>query len=512
MQREPVEELIQRLVPTLLRELSITAASAPSSNASTGYMPVPPSDLTRSPQLSAPLSRSPSIVSSISLSPATGHHHNGPPEHTYSARAAPEYESPQIYQHTYSPVYHVESSVSPGFRPLSPPRPISVISGVGSSQNTSQYQRSLRSLSPVLQPSEYEDGIATPAATSDTMPLTRSPSPLRLVVALSTGAKVHDHYFFDDGTVTFMVERTLFRVHRFFFERDSALFRDQLLTHPEVRSGDSIVELKDCTALDFERFLGVLYPNAFNQHTATTLEEWSSILALSAQWGFESIRLLAIREVFPLASSIDRVALGLKYDIKDWLLDAYLDICLRRDPISDDEAERLGAKDVARVSRLREKILREQLPTSDLVGMTNLVENVFHLRMQVANQESSIERSRPDGYTTGMAAKSENLPTDESKQTDVESSRGGGSGSSGPPTVSQSDTDPNLLTRESSDSATVHPSKSISEARPTARSEMRASVAAVTLSKIRERAMMLREEQMERKRHMAEDGSGRRAH
>ncbi|EPQ53960.1 hypothetical protein GLOTRDRAFT_23935, partial [Gloeophyllum trabeum ATCC 11539] len=105
---------------------------------------------------------------------------------------------------------------------------------------------------------------------------------------------------------------------------------------------------------DFERFLGVLYPAAFHQHTATTLDEWTSILALSTQWGFDSIRLLAIKEVLPLASPIDKIVLGHKYDIQEWLPDAYHALCVRKDPLSDDEAERLGAKDTARVARIRE--------------------------------------------------------------------------------------------------------------------------------------------------------------
>ncbi|EPQ53964.1 hypothetical protein GLOTRDRAFT_15187, partial [Gloeophyllum trabeum ATCC 11539] len=117
----------------------------------------------------------------------------------------------------------------------------------------------------------------------------------------------------------------------------------------------SPIKLTDCNALDFERFLGVLYPAAFHQYTASTLEEWTSILALATQWGFDSIRLLAIREVFPLASPLDRIVLAHKFDIKEWLLDAYREVCERQAPLSDEEAERIGAKDTARVARVRER-------------------------------------------------------------------------------------------------------------------------------------------------------------
>lgn len=195
----------------------------------------------------------------------------------------------------------------------------------------------------------------------------------------------HERYYFKDGNVTFLLEDVLFRVHRFFFERDSARFRDVILKDLNSDPRDVIVRLTDCTAVDFERFLGVLYPVAFHQHDATTMDEWRSILALSTQWGFESIRLLAIREVFSLASPIDKIVLGRQYDIRVWLPDAYEAVCLREDPLSDEEAERIGAKDTARVARLRERrMLSPDLGASDSEArLRSLMEAEFHLHLPV---------------------------------------------------------------------------------------------------------------------------------
>ncbi|KZT27202.1 hypothetical protein NEOLEDRAFT_1240493 [Neolentinus lepideus HHB14362 ss-1] len=150
-------------------------------------------------------------------------------------------------------------------------------------------------------------------------------------------------------------DRKLFRVHRFFFERDSALFRDVIFRDLDKQSHNPVVDLSDCTAVDFERFLGILYPTSFNRHTARTLDEWTSILALSTNWSFDSIRILAIREILPLTSSVDQIVLAHKYGIKEWLLDAYREVCLRNEPLSVEEADRIGAKDTARVAIIREK-------------------------------------------------------------------------------------------------------------------------------------------------------------
>ena len=61
------------------------------------------------------------------------------------------------------------------------------------------------------------------------------------------------------------VDINLFRVHRYFFTRDSAFFRDKL-PHPpppgEFTKGSSDnnpLVLEDITIVDFERFLWVFY-------------------------------------------------------------------------------------------------------------------------------------------------------------------------------------------------------------------------------------------------------------
>ncbi|KZT27205.1 hypothetical protein NEOLEDRAFT_1034811, partial [Neolentinus lepideus HHB14362 ss-1] len=174
---------------------------------------------------------------------------------------------------------------------------------------------------------------------------------------LDPAGKKHECYYFEDDRVTFRVEGVLFRVHRFFFERDSAWFRERILDNKQPHDG--VIELSQCTGvIDFERFLSILYPASFNEHTAKTLDEWTSILALSTQWGFDTIRLLAIRELFPLATAVDKIVLAHKYDVKEWLLDAYKEVCLRKDSLSVEEAKRIGAEDTARVAIVREKLYR----------------------------------------------------------------------------------------------------------------------------------------------------------
>ena len=100
--------------------------------------------------------------------------------------------------------------------------------------------------------------------------------------------KRHPEFYFDDGTITFLVgltsnrglligppsfntslsdqvENHLFRVHRHFFVRESAVFRDMLSipSGPEMSmeglSDDKPIALEDVKSLDFERMMWMFY-------------------------------------------------------------------------------------------------------------------------------------------------------------------------------------------------------------------------------------------------------------
>jgi hypothetical protein len=105
----------------------------------------------------------------------------------------------------------------------------------------------------------------------------------------------------------------------------------------------------------------MLYPpliyilcRAIGEFAVSTLQEWTSILRLASKWGFGSIRSLAVHSVLPLASPVDKIALARTYGFDDWLLDAFVALCERPEPLSDDEAERMIKSDIAKIARARE--------------------------------------------------------------------------------------------------------------------------------------------------------------
>jgi hypothetical protein len=93
----------------------------------------------------------------------------------------------------------------------------------------------------------------------------------------------------------------------------------------------------------------------FGTYALTTLDQWVSVLHLASKWGFESIRSLALRELLPLASPVDKIVLGRKYGFDGWLTPAFVAVCARAEPLSLAEADKMSNADVTRIFQARER-------------------------------------------------------------------------------------------------------------------------------------------------------------
>jgi len=159
------------------------------------------------------------------------------------------------------------------------------------------------------------------------------------------------------------VEDTLFRVHRYFFTRESAFFRSKL-PHPpppgEFTKGSSDTQplvLEDTLQVDFERFLWVFYNPKYSLYDAT-VEEWTSILKLAHQWKFSGIKDLAIRELERLeVPPLRKIVIYHNYAIDRRLLQAaYTAFTIRDKPITIEEGQELGLETVIQLALAREHV------------------------------------------------------------------------------------------------------------------------------------------------------------
>jgi hypothetical protein len=74
-----------------------------------------------------------------------------------------------------------------------------------------------------------------------------------------------------------------------------------------------------------------------------TASQWTDVLDLTHMWGFERIRKVAIEQISK--GSMDpfqKVLLAHKYEITEWYEDAYVQLAMRADPISVEEARTVG--------------------------------------------------------------------------------------------------------------------------------------------------------------------------
>ncbi|KAH9976134.1 hypothetical protein BGW80DRAFT_1118824, partial [Lactifluus volemus] len=166
----------------------------------------------------------------------------------------------------------------------------------------------------------------------------------------------HEKYFFKDGNITFLVEGTLYCIHRYFFSRDSDYFSTRFfqLTIRDHEALPTIISLGDIERKDFEAFLSVIYPENFEKHDLS-YKEWVSVLQLSTRWGFASLRKLALASIKP-PTPHDQLLLARNYSIDHWILPALSALCERTAPLSLDEAREMKIEDVVVVATVRESI------------------------------------------------------------------------------------------------------------------------------------------------------------
>ncbi|KAF8504683.1 hypothetical protein F5888DRAFT_774080 [Russula emetica] len=166
----------------------------------------------------------------------------------------------------------------------------------------------------------------------------------------------HHKYFFKDGNVSFLVDGTLYCVHRYFFSRDSVYFStrfDQL----GIRDHEALsitISLSNVERKDLDAFLSILYPENFEQHDLS-YEEWKSVLHLSTRWDFASIRRLALNNIQP-PTPYDRLLLARTYSVDDWVIPALSALCEREASLSLDEARQMDIEDVVLVATVREDV------------------------------------------------------------------------------------------------------------------------------------------------------------
>lgn len=89
-------------------------------------------------------------------------------------------------------------------------------------------------------------------------------------------------------------------------------------------------------------------------------EDWAAILGLAHHWQFSQVKALAVREMEKQdIPPLSKITIYHRYDVnRDLLLQSYMDLCLREEPLTYAEAGDLGLETWLMISTARETIRR----------------------------------------------------------------------------------------------------------------------------------------------------------
>jgi hypothetical protein len=135
---------------------------------------------------------------------------------------------------------------------------------------------------------------------------------------------------------------------------------------PRVRLVQSFISLRTLSTSDFRR------------RDISSAIEWSSVLRLATRWDIKSIQSLALEELHSLATPLDKLVLARELDILAWLEPAYVALCLRKEPLTMAEAERLSMADVVSIFTVQQLVQTAQLPAT-VDDVSRHVRSVFQL-------------------------------------------------------------------------------------------------------------------------------------
>lgn len=94
----------------------------------------------------------------------------------------------------------------------------------------------------------------------------------------------------------------------------------------------------------------------FEKGDIHSVEDWAAVLRFSTEWGFESIRSLAIERLAPIATPVDKIVLSRECKVQQWLVPSLTKLCLREEFLSRDESRRLGVDDFYLIASVRERL------------------------------------------------------------------------------------------------------------------------------------------------------------
>jgi len=183
--------------------------------------------------------------------------------------------------------------------------------------------------------------------------------------------KKHDRFYFDDGNISLLIGGDIYRIHKYFLVRDSAVFADMLSLpsshgeEPEGSSDDNPIELKGQDKADFDCFLSFFYPSSvFDEQQG---ENVLTFLRVADKWQFESQKQSGLKRIRERGTAAERIAVGRLYDeAQEMVVPAFMELCRRPHPPNEEEGFLLGVKDLILLWKIRHSVPAEDYRSRDM--------------------------------------------------------------------------------------------------------------------------------------------------
>ncbi|KAF5365952.1 hypothetical protein D9758_006722 [Tetrapyrgos nigripes] len=181
-------------------------------------------------------------------------------------------------------------------------------------------------------------------------------------------------YYFEDGNVMFSVKnQRIYRVHRYLFLTKSTVLPAKMYSyHPTTP-----ILLDDVEPKDFELLLSILYPETPGKLGIEGVEEWSAILRVAKLYEMKSIERLALDEILNIASPVERIVIAREQGVSDWLVGAFTELCLSKDPLTDQEKSLLGMQTTLMADSMKQGIMDKLEDYLDMQKVRSMITNVL---------------------------------------------------------------------------------------------------------------------------------------
>ncbi|KAJ3553442.1 hypothetical protein NP233_g12643 [Leucocoprinus birnbaumii] len=193
----------------------------------------------------------------------------------------------------------------------------------------------------------------------------------------------HQVYNIRGGDLYLRVDKTIFRIHSYFFLRESKYWNDELVGpispgDEKLKNGQdekNAIVIDDEKPEDLAQFLWVFYNNSFGNFSKASREDWSVILHFAAKWGFKEVKELAITK-WPRSICSPH----------------YVKLAERKEMLGLEEARALGMETYVTIQQARERLraqvpkdqpmispIRKELKTKDI---SDIVASTFNIKLE----------------------------------------------------------------------------------------------------------------------------------